>query len=172
MLVTTPGPCYTLGSKPHQSLLIPHQNSSSAPVICVASASSAPAILTHEFMPEPHQVRPPPPQLILYSSGPPRTCSDQSPLAILTSPQCLEHPQVLGSEPPWSAEPDNIYVPNILELHQRIVEQHHNSRNAGHPGWWKTLELILWNYWWPQMSQYIGSYTSTCNLYLQTKPQH
>ncbi|KAG5730770.1 hypothetical protein E4T56_gene3469 [Termitomyces sp. T112] len=27
------------------------------------------------------------------------------------------------------------------------------------------------NYWWPQMSWYIGSYTSTCNLCLQTKPQ-
>ena len=29
------------------------------------------------------------------------------------------------------------------------------------------------NYWWPQMSRYIGQYVSTCNLYLQTKPwQH
>ncbi|KAG5723595.1 hypothetical protein E4T56_gene18147 [Termitomyces sp. T112] len=55
MLVTTPGPCYILDSEPHQSLLIPHQNSGSAPVICVASASSAPTILTHGLMPEPCQ---------------------------------------------------------------------------------------------------------------------
>ncbi|KAG5719504.1 hypothetical protein E4T56_gene11305 [Termitomyces sp. T112] len=112
-----------LGSKPHQSLLIPHQNSSSAPVIHIASASSTPAILTHGLMPEPHQAHPPSPQLILYSSGPPQTCSDQSPLTILTSPQCLEHLRVPGCqcreshppsknspsvpEPPWSAEPDN-----------------------------------------------------------------
>ncbi|KNZ76715.1 Superoxide dismutase [Cu-Zn] [Termitomyces sp. J132] len=34
------------------------------------------------------------------------------------------------------------------------------------------LELVLQNYWWPQMSWYIGSYTSTCNLCLWTKPQH
>ncbi|KAG5730453.1 hypothetical protein E4T56_gene15229 [Termitomyces sp. T112] len=47
-------------------------------------------------MPAPRQARPPSPQLALYSSGPPRTCLDQFPLAILTSPQCLEHLQVLS----------------------------------------------------------------------------
>ena len=64
-----------------------------------------------------------------------------------------------------------IYVPNIPELRRRIVEQHHDSRIAGHPGRWKTLELISRNYWWPQMSRYVGSYTSTCDLCLQTKPR-
>ena len=44
---------------------------------------------------------------------------------------------------------------------------------AGHPGYWKTLELVSRNYWWPQMSRYISQYVSTCNLCLQTKPwQH
>ncbi|GLB45965.1 putative retrotransposable element tf2 155 kda protein type 1-like [Lyophyllum shimeji] len=57
-----------------------------------------------------------------------------------------------------------IYVPNIPELRRRIVEQHHDSRVAGHPGRWKTLELVSRSYWWPQMSRYIGSYTSTCDL--------
>ncbi|KAG5734888.1 hypothetical protein E4T56_gene13773 [Termitomyces sp. T112] len=96
MLVTTPGPCYTLGSKPHQSLLIPHQNSGSAAVIRIASTFSAPTVLTHGLMAEPCQVHPPPPQPVPYSSGPPQTCSDQSPLAILTSPQCLDHLRMLG----------------------------------------------------------------------------
>ncbi|GLB43132.1 putative retrotransposable element tf2 155 kda protein type 1-like [Lyophyllum shimeji] len=45
-----------------------------------------------------------------------------------------------------------IYVPNIPELRRRIVEQHHDSRVAGHPGRWKTLELVSRSYWWPQMS--------------------
>ena len=45
-----------------------------------------------------------------------------------------------------------IYVPKDLELRRRIVEQHHDSRIAGHPGRFKTLELVSRNYWWPQMS--------------------
>ncbi|KAG5722134.1 hypothetical protein E4T56_gene7028 [Termitomyces sp. T112] len=95
-LVTNPRPCYTLSSEPHQLLLIPHQNSGSTPVIRIASASSAPAIPTHGLMPELHQAPPPFLQLVLYSSGPPQTCSNQFPLAILTSPQCLGYPRVPG----------------------------------------------------------------------------
>ena len=43
----------------------------------------------------------------------------------------------------------------------------------GYPGCWKTLELVSWNYWWPQMSKYISQYISTCDFCLQMKPwQH
>jgi hypothetical protein len=65
-----------------------------------------------------------------------------------------------------------IYVPNDKDLRRRIIEQHHDTHIAGHAGCFKTLELIACNYWWPQMSRYIGIYIKTCNLCNRMKLQH
>jgi hypothetical protein len=65
-----------------------------------------------------------------------------------------------------------IYVPNDRDLRRRIVEQHHDTCIAGHAGRFKTLELVSRNYWWPQMSRYIGIYVKHCDLCNRTKVQH
>jgi hypothetical protein len=64
-----------------------------------------------------------------------------------------------------------IYVPNDRDLRHRIVEQHHDTRIAGHAGCFKTLELVSRNYWWPQMSRNISIYMKHCDLCNQTKVQ-
>jgi hypothetical protein len=57
-----------------------------------------------------------------------------------------------------------IYVPNDRDLRCCIVEQHHDTCITGHAGCFKTLELVSHNYWWPQMSRYIGIYVKHCDL--------
>jgi hypothetical protein len=64
-----------------------------------------------------------------------------------------------------------IYVPTDPDLRRKIVEEHHDSRIAGHAGRWKTLELVSRNFWWPGMSRYIGQYTKACDLCMRTKFQ-
>jgi len=40
-----------------------------------------------------------------------------------------------------------IYVPQSPDLHRQIVALCHDTQIAGHPGRWKTLELVSRNYW-------------------------
>jgi hypothetical protein len=64
-----------------------------------------------------------------------------------------------------------IYVPKDRDLGHCIIEQHHDMRIARHGGCFKTLELVSCNYWWPQMSCYIGPYIKTCDLCNRMKVQ-
>src|SRR5258708_26842469 len=49
-----------------------------------------------------------------------------------------------------------VYVPKGPQLH-------HDSVMTGHPGWWKTLELVSHNYWWLGISHYVASYMAGCD---------
>lgn len=50
------------------------------------------------------------------------------------------------------------------DLHRRIVQMHHNHPSAGHPGRWKTYELVYQTNWWPGMSVFIKKYIAGCDM--------
>lgn len=62
-----------------------------------------------------------------------------------------------------------VYVPKSPDLRRQIVQLHHDSQVAGHPGRWKTIELVARNYWWPGMARYIAAYVKSCDRCNRTK---
>ena len=56
-----------------------------------------------------------------------------------------------------------VYVPKDIELRKEIVRLHHKTSISGHPGRWKTLELVMRNYWWPGISKFVLSYVDGCD---------
>ena len=62
-----------------------------------------------------------------------------------------------------------VYVPKDLQLRHDIVHLHHDTPTAGHPGRWKTLELVSRNYWWPGISHYVSQYVKGCDKCNRTK---
>jgi len=42
-----------------------------------------------------------------------------------------------------------IYVLRNMDLQRQVVSLCHDTKVAGHPGRWKTLELVSRDYWWP-----------------------
>ncbi|THH07173.1 hypothetical protein EW145_g3557 [Phellinidium pouzarii] len=56
-----------------------------------------------------------------------------------------------------------VYVPRDTQIRREIVKLHHDSTIAGHPGNWKTLELVSRNYWWPGMTKFVQTYVKACD---------
>ena len=50
---------------------------------------------------------------------------------------------------------------------------HHDLPSAGHPGRWKTYELVSRNYWWPGMSIFVKKYVTGCDMCqrMKNRPQ-
>ena len=56
-----------------------------------------------------------------------------------------------------------VYIPKDTKLWMEMIKLHHDSPVVGHPGQWKTLELISCNYWWPGITQKVNNYVSGCD---------
>jgi hypothetical protein len=64
---------------------------------------------------------------------------------------------------------NRIYIPKDRNLRGQIITTHHDSILGGHPGQYKTLELITRNYWWPGMKRDVKSYVESCEKCQETK---
>ena len=64
-----------------------------------------------------------------------------------------------------------IYIPKSKneDLRRRIVQMHHDLPSAGHPGRWKTYELVSRNYWWPNITTFVKKYVTGCDTCQRTK---
>ena len=64
---------------------------------------------------------------------------------------------------------DKIYIPENSELRHKIIKTYHDSPHAGHPGRFKTLELVKRDYWWPGMNTTIKKWVEGCATCQQMK---
>jgi len=56
----------------------------------------------------------------------------------------------------------NLYVPDNDELHLRIIQEHHDTALAGHPGRAKTFDLLDKKYYWKEMRKDVDWYVRNC----------
>ncbi|MBW0500848.1 hypothetical protein O181_040563 [Austropuccinia psidii MF-1] len=57
---------------------------------------------------------------------------------------------------------DRVLVPRNEEIQLNILQKHHESPLAGHPGQEKTLKLIKRDFHWAGMKKFIKEYVSSC----------
>ncbi|MBW0491545.1 hypothetical protein O181_031260, partial [Austropuccinia psidii MF-1] len=84
------------------------------------------------------------------------------------------------SVPDYSLEPqaklllfkDRVVIPSNEELQLNILQKHHDSPLAGHPGQEKTLKLIKRDFYWAGMNQFIKDYVSSFQQCSRNKNIH
>ena len=57
-----------------------------------------------------------------------------------------------------------VYVLKDEELRAEVIQLHYDVPVAGHGGRWKTVELVMRNYWWPGVTRDVGKYVEGCDL--------
>ena len=102
-----------------------------------------------------------------------RECKDRDEKVVKALKELGTSGNIRGAE--WSEEDglilhcNRVYVPLDTKLRHNIVRAHHDTPQTGHPGRWRTTELVSRNYWWPGMGRYIANYVKTCDLCNRTK---
>ncbi len=64
---------------------------------------------------------------------------------------------------------EKIYMSKDEELRVKIIQLYHDTLVARHKDKWKTIELIIRNYWWLAVTKKIGKYVEEYNMCQQMK---
>ncbi|QRV85329.1 Retrotransposable element Tf2 protein [Ceratobasidium sp. AG-Ba] len=81
----------------------------------------------------------------------------------------------LGGVKNWSWEngllifKNKIYVPNNDSIRKDILASRHDNIAAGHPGQFRTLELINRKYYWKSLKKLVNAYVSNCESCIRNK---
>ena len=62
------------------------------------------------------------------------------------------------------------YVPNNAKIRRKLIKEYHETPTLGHPGKYKTLMLILRDYYWPSMVHMVQKYIEGCATCQCMKP--
>jgi hypothetical protein len=62
-----------------------------------------------------------------------------------------------------------IYVPKDESIRTEVVRSCHDPVIMGHPGRFKTLEMVQHNFWWPGMSNFVKDFVDGCLVCQETK---
>ncbi|QRW23764.1 Transposon Tf2-7 polyprotein [Rhizoctonia solani] len=64
---------------------------------------------------------------------------------------------------------DRIYVPNKPEIRKAVLESRHDNPSTGHPGQFRTLDLLSRDYYWSGMKQSVTKYVQACDSCIRSK---
>ena len=55
-----------------------------------------------------------------------------------------------------------IYIPNNKKLKEKILWKNHDLANVEYPRQQRMMELLKWNYWWPELKEDVKKYVWEC----------
>ena len=55
------------------------------------------------------------------------------------------------------------------ENYRDLLKRYHDGTTAGHPGVWKTWQVLQQDYWWPTMKAFVKEYVAGCAVCQQNK---
>ena len=55
-----------------------------------------------------------------------------------------------------------MYVPNVPKVKLLILDEIHKTPYLGHPGYQKTITMLIKEYFWPNMKTKVAEYIARC----------